>query len=336
MIETVFETDDLPEPERLGRWRARLRDTPFRAEFPDDPSRASGFTAYERDLRLGAVHAGWKSLPPLRLRRTAPPPPEWARVYQVVMPLQGSFHTAWAGRESAVGVGELQIHALEQVDSAVLAAPGGRRSVQMCAVAVPQELLPLPERQLRRLLGRRIPASDGVGGLLAGLATRLVTRGEADNYSPADARRLGSIVLDLVSSVFAHELEAEGALEPEAHTRSLTLRIQAFILRHLREPDLAPAAIAAAHHISLSYLHRLFQAQGTTVSSWIRGRRLERARRDLADPALSGTAVHRIAASWGFAHAAAFSRLFRDAYGMAPSAYRRSALGAAAEAVPGR
>ncbi|RSM65416.1 hypothetical protein DMB66_16320 [Actinoplanes sp. ATCC 53533] len=32
-----------------------------------------------------------------------------------------------------------------------------------------------------------------------------------------------------------------------------------FILAHLGEPGLDPAAIAAAHHISRCYLHRLFQ-----------------------------------------------------------------------------
>ncbi|WP_189145366.1 hypothetical protein [Streptomyces lacrimifluminis] len=43
-------------------------------------------------------------------------------------------------------------------------------------------------------------------------------------------------------------------------------------------------AHAACHHISVRYLHRLFPPQGITVSAWIRQRRPERCRRDLADP----------------------------------------------------
>ncbi|MFV2171690.1 helix-turn-helix transcriptional regulator [Actinomadura sp. LOL_016] len=76
--------------------------------------------------------------------------------------------------------------------------------------------------------------------------------------------------------------------------------------------------------MSLSYLHRVFQADGTTVAGWIRRRRLERARRDLADPALHDLPVGRIAARWGFTHPAVFTRAFRAAYDVTPSEYRRT------------
>ncbi len=41
-------------------------------------------------------------------------------------------------------------------------------------------------------------------------------------------------------------------------------------------PQLSPAAVAAAHHISLRSLHQLFHDEGLTVAGWIRQRRLER------------------------------------------------------------
>ena len=47
----------------------------------------------------------------------------------------------------------------------------------------------------------------------------------------------------------------------------------AFIQQHLDDPGLSPAEIAAAHHISLRLLHKLFQEQGETVAGWIRARR---------------------------------------------------------------
>lgn len=106
---------------------------------------------------------------------------------------------------------------------------------------------------------------------------------------------------------------------PESHQRTLTLRIRSYIAAHLHDPDLTPGVVAAAHHISVSHLHRLFQAGGVTVSAWIRQQRLERACRDLADPTLR---VHRIAEQWGFTHPAVFTRAFRTAYGIPPSEYR--------------
>ena len=66
----------------------------------------------------------------------------------------------------------------------------------------------------------------------------------------------------------------------------------------------------------------LFETQQTTVADWIRQRRLERCRRDLADPGLRAKPVGAIAARWGLTNPAHFSRLFRAAYGVPPRAYR--------------
>lgn len=85
--------------------------------------------------------------------------------------------------------------------------------------------------------------------------------------------------------------------------------------------------VAAAHHTSLGYLHRLFRERGTTVSAWIQSRRLERCRRDLADPAMHDTPIRTIALRRGFAHAGRFSRAFHRTYDMTPTQYRGIALG---------
>lgn len=81
--------------------------------------------------------------------------------------------------------------------------------------------------------------------------------------------------------------------------------------------------------ISLSCLHRIFeQSQGETVAAWIRGRRLESARRDLAAPSLHKTPIHAVAACWGIPRASDFTRAFRAAYGLPPKEYRLQALSA--------
>ncbi len=82
--------------------------------------------------------------------------------------------------------------------------------------------------------------------------------------------------------------------------------------------------IAAAHHISVRYLYKLFETDmpGQGVADWIRQRRLERCQRDLLDPALQGRPVNAIEARWGLADAASLSRMLRTAYGV-PPAYSR-------------
>ncbi|MDI2132748.1 helix-turn-helix domain-containing protein [Yinghuangia seranimata] len=96
----------------------------------------------------------------------------------------------------------------------------------------------------------------------------------------------------------------------------------AWIEDHLDDPDLDPAAIAGAHFISTRYLHLLFEDHEVSVARHVRERRLERIRRDLADPALRGVPVSGVAARWGIGDAARFSRVFRERYGVSPSAYR--------------
>ncbi|PWU60027.1 AraC family transcriptional regulator [Micromonospora globispora] len=106
----------------------------------------------------------------------------------------------------------------------------------------------------------------------------------------------------------------------------LRSQVEAFVRRHLDDPELTPAAVAAAHHLSLRSLHRLFAGTGTTVAALIRTGRLERCFRDLADPRLGHLAVHQIAARWGLRDRAHFSRVFRAAYGISPREHRERAI----------
>ncbi|WP_433462148.1 helix-turn-helix domain-containing protein [Spirillospora sp. CA-128828] len=101
--------------------------------------------------------------------------------------------------------------------------------------------------------------------------------------------------------------------------------IQDWIEARLHDPSLCPADIAAAHHISVRQLHRVFRPTGTTVARYIRTRRLEHCRRELGDPLLGAQRIGAIANRWGLPDAAAFSRAFRAAYGQTPTAYRSRA-----------
>lgn len=116
--------------------------------------------------------------------------------------------------------------------------------------------------------------------------------------------------------------------------QTLFQQIQAFIDRRLDDPSLTPEMIADAHHISTRTLQRLFQAHGSAVAKWIRFQRLERCRRDLANPLLSEQLIQAIAARWGFSTPAHFTRVFRATYGLNPQDYRRGVSGAGAASMP--
>lgn len=195
---------------------------------------------------------------------------------------------------------------------------------QVTVAAEFMRLMPLTSCRADQVLGRHLSGREGVGALLAQFLTQLA--GDTSSYQPAEAPRLGTVLADLVGTLFAHTLDIDVALPPDTHRRTLLLQIQAFIRHNLDDPDLTPGQVAAALHISHSHLYRLFQHEDTTVAAYIRHLRLQAACRDLADPTQQAIPVHAIAARWGFRHAADFTRAFRTAYGMPPTEHRRERL----------
>ncbi|GGP94060.1 helix-turn-helix domain-containing protein [Streptosporangium pseudovulgare] len=184
----------------------------------------------------------------------------------------------------------------------------------------PHGALPLSRAEVERLLARRLPGHEGVGALLADLL-RDHSAQRASHVPGVDARVV-TAVLDLLAALLTQE---PGADRPPADTShaSTVARVQAFIEHRLADPGLSPALVAAEHHVSVRHLQKLFEEQGLSVADWIRRRRLERCRRDLADPARNDLPVRAVAARWGFTSESHFNRAFRAAYGAPPATYRR-------------
>ncbi|WP_034516506.1 helix-turn-helix domain-containing protein [Actinomadura rifamycini] len=320
-METVFDSADLPPADRFGWWRECLSNTHAPLEMTS--AHADGFRVRQRVLRLGAATVWPAAFQPMVCRRT----PRLIRrsdpeTFHLSLVLRGTAGASWGKNEVTYGPSDL--HVQDSSRSCTTWADGAG-TIRTVGLEVPRSMLAVPPHLADRMIGAPLPGGSGIGGLLSGFLARLAS--DAGAYRPSDASRLGTILLDLVSALFAHTAEAERELVPESRGRTLVLRVRAFIDRHLQDPDLSPRSVAAAHHISVSYLHRVFQADGTTVAGWIRHRRLDRARRDLADPALHGVPVGQIAARWGFSHPAVFTRAFRAAYDVTPSEYRRSGPG---------
>ncbi|RKN12902.1 helix-turn-helix domain-containing protein [Streptomyces radicis] len=322
MIRTVFRGEDLPRAERLAAFDALQAKSPHSMRFGSE--RPGEFLATARELELGAVNVVeltcstadvWRT--PRLIRESDP------ELYSVVFALRGEVAVTQADREAVLGGRDFALYDSSRPFRIHIAAD--RDTATLVRAHVPRALLPLPEGDADRLLAVPLPGEEGVGALFTRFLAGLTTG--ADAYRPADVPRLGTIALDLLTAALAHHAEAQDAVPSESRQGALLARIQAFVQRHLHDPRLAPGVIAAAHHISLSQLHRVFRAHDTTVSAWIRGLRLERARRDLADPALRAVPVHRIAARSGFRDHATFTRAFRAAYGAPPRDYRHRALG---------
>jgi AraC-like DNA-binding protein len=191
---------------------------------------------------------------------------------------------------------------------------------RMLILVFPRDLLGLPAQQVARLTATALPGAEpGLARLIPSFLTHIAD--VTDQVRGSTAVRLSGNVLDLLTTVLSERLDCTAADAGTAH-RALMLQITSFIEERLGLPDLSPQLIAAAHHISLRQLHKLFHDTGTTVGGWIRQRRLERCCRDLRDPGLADRPVAAIGARWGYPDPAHFSRLFKSAYGVGPRDYR--------------
>jgi AraC-like DNA-binding protein len=279
------------------------------------------FRAKMRVVDLGQLQISTLAYPHLEIARTAKvirqSDPE---VYLINYFLGGDGVVSVDGDDTALCTGDLVVMDSSRLyHGDVQALPD---SWSHMTVQFPRGLLPLTEKTVRHLLAVPIDGRRGMGGVLARWLTDLNAR--AGEFTPTDIPTLTQVTVDLLASVLASCADAEDVLPTEVRRRALKQRIHAFIQQHLGEPGLTPDAIGAAHGISIRHLYALFQEEGHTVAAWIRERRLERCRLDLADPTLRNRPIHAIAARWGFTDKASFSRAFRARYGMPPSDYRHS------------
>jgi len=107
-----------------------------------------------------------------------------------------------------------------------------------------------------------------------------------------------------------------------AERRAVRLAVE-FIEGNLARP-MSVGEVAAAAGVSVRTLQAFFADDlQQTPSAFIRNRRLERVRADLAD-APAGMTVTQVANRWGFTHLGRFSRTYSQRFGESPSQTLRS------------
>jgi AraC-like DNA-binding protein len=222
--------------------------------------------------------------------------------------LEGRSVLVQHGRRRVLTPGELAVYDVD-APYAIENDAGFRTLVLM----VPRRLLDLDDRGIAAAIGLRLSERDGLGRLAGPFLRELAER--PDHLAGPCGGRTARTLMDLV---------AAAVVEKYRETRPDTplQRVVEWLEAHLQDPDLSPGTIAAANFISTRRLHELFRDGGTTVSAWVRRRRLERSRRDLENPRLAGETIAAVARRWGFVDPAHFSRSFRAEFGVSPRQHR--------------
>lgn len=103
--------------------------------------------------------------------------------------------------------------------------------------------------------------------------------------------------------------------------------IKADISAHLDDEGLGVVLVAYRQGITVRYLQKLFEADGTSFSEFVISQRLAKAYHLLTSPASSKLTISSIAYNVGFKDLSYFNRAFRRRYGLTPSDVRHRQAG---------
>jgi AraC-like DNA-binding protein len=318
----LIDTAIVPASERLEFWSESSSEAylPVQIRSPAREEFGARMWGYE----LGPLSLFRISAAPNTMMRTsraiASCDPECLHLSVV---LRGRINAAQEGRTGVARIGDMISY--ETSHPVIFRADQPYESL---VVRVPKQLLGRQEAQITKLTAIGISGTEGLPRAAVAFFRSLAAGLEDGTVTAADAPDTVECVLDLVRGLYASPTLTQAPARPRSRAEIL-LNAQSFIEANLGDPDLDPEEIARASFVSTRYLHKIFQAEGTSVCRWIRVSRLEHCRRDLLDPSLRHETIIEIASRWGLPGPQHFSRLFRSAYGCSPSELRRETRAAA-------
>lgn len=299
----------------LAEWRAAVTSPfgPLRVSTPD----AATFCADLRVVTVGEVSLFDMRTPAHTVDRLAAAIPRDGAPYcKLSLQLEGESILSQDGRRCALRSGDLGLYVTQRPYQ--LAYPGPQHTL---VVHFPQSFVHLTPDKISQLTATRISGDEGLGRVMVPLFEQLAMNFEVLNGPHASS--LLRSALDMLVTVLSAELTQSE--EPSANNMLLHQAI-AYIDANLADLGLSPRTVAEALFVSVRHLHSQFSASGLTVSAYIRGRRLDLIRRDLADPLWAEEPIQAIGARHGLPDASHVSRVFRSEFGESPSAYRARAL----------
>jgi AraC-like DNA-binding protein len=222
--------------------------------------------------------------------------------------LGGAFELAYSGRSVVLAPGGMAILDARRTYVTTFAP-----NTEVLWVRVPQTFLQGHFSASAQIL---IEGAKGAGRILF----------DAVNSMSAQAANLnadqGRLVADgLVNLIAAAGMAREDVAPKPATPDSALRRVKAFILGNLADESLSAETVAAANGLTVRYINKLFEREGTSLMRWVWGQRLQAARAALSrgEPDGAGS-IGNVAYACGFKSASHFSHAFRRSFGYPPRA----------------
>lgn len=310
--ELRFATAALHPDARLEGWRecVRRRFVPLEIQAPSDESfhaEACFVPMGRAELSLIAAAPQRVAHPQHMVRRS-----DDTRFY-ILYQSSGRAHIVQDGRAVQVAAGGWTL-----VDTRRTYAFDFPGEFTQLVMAIPWGQAPALERCAARLTAVDLGTALPLGPLVAATLRQLTLKPPDLGVRARDllAESLIGVICAAVTDVCVESAASDSA--------SLQLeRMRAYVLERLRDPELSVQQAATDLGLSVRYVHKLFERQGTSLCRFVREQRLEGCRRDLLSERRRGQSITEIAFSWGFNNLSHFSALFKRRFGVAPSELRK-------------
>jgi AraC-like DNA-binding protein len=187
---------------------------------------------------------------------------------------------------------------------------------QLAVLTMPYNAVPGWERLSQKLCGSALADRTTARAALAAILALLDDVGQqnAGSANPVLQAVQWMLSASLHRSVTAPGERASAAIKLDAAHQH--------ILAHIDDPALSPEELAGALHVSRRALYLMFKEYQITPGRFIHKIRLDAVRDALSGTENSHRSILEIALDHGFTDSASFSRIFKAAFGLSPSAWR--------------
>jgi AraC-like DNA-binding protein len=170
---------------------------------------------------------------------------------------------------------------------------------------------------------RMVPAGEEAMKLLVTYA-RAVAEEEQSLRTPELQRLVATHIHDLIALTVGAARDGPAIAEGRGIRAARLRAVMSDITANLGDCDLTVATVAQRQQVTPRYLHKLFEGEEFTFSTFVLGQRLSRAHRMLSDPRFCDRNISTVAFEAGFSDLSYFNRTFRRRYDATPSEIRHS------------
>ncbi|WP_293382801.1 AraC family transcriptional regulator [Phenylobacterium sp.] len=281
-----------------------------------DPAR---YRSWLRVLRLPKVSVIESRCTPSVLRRTRRLVRDGDEGLVVVLPWRGTLEYRVGDKQGRLEAGQAMMLPLDEPNSLV-----AREGVHGVSLRFDRESgrdgVFAAEHDLRR----PAPVAAVASRLLRGYLSSMLAIDEG--LTPALSQVADRHLQELLANAFNPWGELARAA-PYGGIRAARLQaIVQEIAAGLADPELSAASVGRRLGVSERYVQQLMEGAGVSFSTFVRHRRLDRARELLRDPTHAHLRIVEIAGLAGLGDVSHFNREFRRRFGEAPRDARRRGL----------